>query len=65
MFYVIRILFNLNSEGNEKFEFFSQEIYDFQHLGNETLFIADGENIKKPAFDWLAAKLSLKESATL
>ena len=51
---VIKILFNLNSQGNEKFEFFSQAAYDFRHLGNETLFIADHQNAKKSAFDWLA-----------
>ena len=63
--YIIQILFNLNYQGNEKFELFSQGIYDFQNLGNETLFIADHENVKKSAFDWLAAKLWVKESTIL
>ena len=36
--------------------------YDFQNLGNETLFIADHNNVKKSTFDWLAAKLWLKEN---
>ena len=39
--YVIQILFNLNSQGNEKFELFSWGTYDFQNFGNKTLFIAD------------------------
>ena len=43
-------------------ELFSQGTYDFQNLGNETLFIADHENVKKSAFHWLAAKLWLKET---
>ena len=38
-------VFNLNSQGNEKFELFSQGYYNFQNLGNETLLIADYEDI--------------------
>ena len=38
---------------------------DFQNLGNKTLFIADHENVKKSAFDLLAAKLWLNESTIL
>ena len=45
--YVINILFNLNSQGNEKFDVLSQGTYDIQNLGNETLFIADHESVKK------------------
>ena len=56
----MKILFNLNSQGNEKFELFPQETCNFKNLGNETLFIAGHENVKKSAFDWLAAKLWLK-----
>ena len=37
----------------------------FQNFGNETLFIADYEDVKKSAFDWLAAKLWLKECTML
>ena len=36
----IKILFNLNPDGNEKLELFSQRTYDVQNFGNETLFIA-------------------------
>ena len=59
------MFFNLNSYGNEKFELFSQETYDFQNLGNESLFVADYENVKKSTFDWLATKLWLKGSNIL
>ena len=55
--YVIKILFNLNSQGNEKFELFYQETYDFQNVRNETLFIVEHENVKESAFGWLAVKL--------
>ena len=60
--YVSEILFSLNSQGNEKHELFSQRTYDFHSFGNETLFNADHENVKKSAFDLLAAKLWLKET---
>ena len=36
MFSSMKVLFNLNSEENEKIELFSQGIYDFQNSGNET-----------------------------
>ena len=49
--YVIKILFNLNSQGNEKFELFSLGTCDFQNFGSETLFIADYKNVKKSVFD--------------
>ena len=39
------MFFNLNSQGNEKFELFSQGTYDFKNSVNETLFIADYEDI--------------------
>ena len=55
--YVVRILFNLNSQGNEKLKLFSQGTYDFENFRNGTLFIADLEDVKKSAFDQLAAKL--------
>ena len=63
--YVIKIFLNLNSLGNKNLELFSQATYDFQNFGKKTLFIAYGESVKKSAFDWLAAKLCLKESTFL
>ena len=63
--YVIKILFNLKSHGNEKLQPFSQGTYNFQNFGNATMFIADHEDVKKSAFDRLAAKLWLKESTIL
>ena len=63
--YVIEILFNFNSQGIEKLALFSQGIYNFRNLGNETLFIVDVQNVQKSAFDWLAAKLWLKKSTIL
>ena len=59
------ILFNLNFLGKEKLGLFSQRTYDFQNFENEALFMADHEDAKKSAFDWLAAKLKLKESTIL
>ena len=41
--YVIKIIFNLNSLGNEKLELFSQRTYDIQNFESETLFIANNE----------------------
>ena len=61
----MKMFFNLNSQGIEKFELFSQGTYDCQNLGNETMFVADYENVKKPTFDWLATKLWLKGSSIL
>ena len=49
--YIIEIFFNLNPQGNEKLELFSQGTYDVQNFGNETLFIADHEDVKKSASD--------------
>ena len=48
----------MNSQENEKFEFFCQETCNFQNLGNETLFIADYKyvHVRKSAFGWLTAK---------
>ena len=37
----------------------------FKIFRNEALFIADYENVQKFVFDWLAAKLWLKESTIL
>ena len=45
----------------KKNECFSQETYDFQILGNETLIIAGYEDIKLSIFLQLAVKLWLKE----
>ena len=51
---VIKILFNLNSLGSEKFQLFSQGTYESQNLENETLFIVGHQNLKKSAFHfWL------------
>ena len=60
-----KVLFNLNFQGNEKLKLFSQETYDFQNLGNQTLLIVGHENVKKSAINYLAAKLWLKESTIL
>ena len=57
----MEINFNLNSQGNEKMELFSQETYDFQILQNE----AGYEDTKIPIFHWLAVKLWLKEDDDL
>ena len=38
--FVIKIVLNFKSEGTEKIELSSQEIYNFQILGNETLITA-------------------------
>ena len=46
--YVIKFFFNLNSQGNEKLELFSQLTYDFQNYRNETLFIADYKMLRNP-----------------
>ena len=61
----MKVFFNLISQGNEKFKLLFQRTYDFQNLGNETVFIADYKNVKKSAFDLLATKLWLKESTIL
>ena len=63
--YVIKILFNLNSQGNEEFELFSQGTYDFQNFRNEILYIADHDDIKNSVFDCLTAKLWFKERTSL
>ena len=36
----IKIYFSLNSQENEKIEFFCQETYVFQILGSQTIFAA-------------------------
>ena len=46
----MKIYFNLNSQGNEKVDFFTQETYDFQSLGNGTIIIAGYEDIKVSMF---------------
>ena len=51
--------------GKLKIEFFSQETYDFQILGNETLIIACYKDIKIVIFHSLAVKLWLKEDDDL
>ena len=47
----------MNSQGNEKVAFFSQETYNFQILGNEILIIAGYKARKISIFHWLAVKL--------
>ena len=61
----MKIYVNLNSQGNEKIELFSQETYDFQILGNEALIIAGYEDIKMSIFHLLAEKLWLTEDGDL
>ena len=46
----MKIYFNLNSQGNEKLDFFSQETYDFQILKNESVIVAGYEDIKASIF---------------
>ena len=46
-------------------QLFSLGTYAFRIFQNETLFIADYENVPKFVFGWLAAKLWLKESTIL
>ena len=46
----MKIYFNLNSQGNEKLDFFSQETYDFQILENESVIVAGYEDIKASIF---------------
>ena len=55
----MKVFFNLNSQGNEKYELFSRGTYVFQNLGN------DYENVKEYAFDWFATNLWLRESTIL
>ena len=47
---------------NEKLELFFQGTRDYQNFKSETLLIADHEDVKESLFDWLTAKLWLKES---
>ena len=63
--YGMKIYFNLNSQGKRKIEFFSQDTYDFQILGNEALIYTGYEDIKISTFHWLAVKLWLKEDDDL
>ena len=64
--YVIEIFFNFNSKGTKNFNLSpAKEPTTFKIFRNEILFIADYENVRKFAFDWLAAKLWLKESTIL
>ena len=65
LFKLLLFLNHVADQGNKKFELFSQGTYNFQNFRNETLFIANYENVKKSAFDRLAEKLWLKESIIL
>ena len=56
---------NLNSQGNKKFKLFSQGTYDFSKFWKWNFVYRRSRNVKKSAFDWLAAKLWLKESTIL
>ena len=62
---MIEIFFNLSSEGKKNLNFSSKGPTTFKIFRNETLLIADYENVQKFVFDWLAAKLWLKESTNL
>ena len=53
----MEIYFNLNSQRNEKVEFFSLETFSFQILGNETLIITGLQRYKISIFHLLAVKL--------
>ena len=46
----MEVYLNLNSQGNEKVEFFSEETYNFQILGDEALIIVGYEAIKISIF---------------
>ena len=63
--YVIEIFFNLNSKRMKNLNFSPEGPTTFKTFQNETLFIDDYENLPKFVFDWLAAKLWLKESTIL
>ena len=39
------------SKGMKNLNFSSEVPYDFQNLGNETIFIADHKNVKKSTYD--------------
>ena len=60
LIYIIKMFLNLNFQGSENFESFSQardlRISKFQEL-KLCLSLHDHEYVKKSAFDWLAAKL--------
>ena len=57
----IKIALNFQWQGTEKLELFSQRIYSFQNLRNETLVIADYEHAKIFSFAMFDMKLWLKE----
>ena len=63
--YLIKITFNLNSQGNEKIEVFSQGIDGGQNLDSETLVIADYEYKKVFIIALLEIKLWAKENSIL
>ena len=63
--YVTEIFFNLNSKGMKNLNFSPEGPTTFKIFRNEILFIAVYENVQKFVFDWLAAKLWLKESTIL
>ena len=63
--YAIEIYFNLNSKEMKNLNFSLKGPTTFKIFRIETLFIADYENVPKFVFDWLAAKLWLKESTIL
>ena len=61
----IKIALNFKSQETEKFELFSQGIYNFQNLRNGTLVIADYEYVKIFSFAVFDMKLWLKEENIL
>ena len=63
--YAIETFFNLDFKGMKNLNFSPKGPTTFKIFRIETLFIADYENVPKFVFDWLAAKLWLKESTIL
>ena len=63
--YVIEMFLNLNSKGMKNLNFSPEGPTPSKIFRNEIFFIAVYENVQKFVFDWLAAKLWLKESTIL
>ena len=60
-----KIALNVKSEGTENLWLFSQGMYNFQNLGDETLVIADYKCVKISKFAVLYVKLWLNEDNVL
>ena len=63
--YAIEILFNWKLKGMKNLNFSLKGPTTFKIFRIETLFIANYKNVPTFVFDWLAAKLWLKESTIL